>query len=78
MWYHNGQVVVVSAALQGKSLQFLGFEAGGTSARLFEPESGKLYYQPAMTADALAAAFGSDHMLDASVQLPVASELMPE
>ncbi|WP_323853779.1 TcdA/TcdB pore-forming domain-containing protein [Xenorhabdus koppenhoeferi] len=78
VWYHNGQVVVASSALQGKSLQFLGFEAGGTSARLFEPESGKLYYQPAMTADALAAAFGSDHVLDASVQLPVASELMPE
>ncbi|AYA40386.1 hypothetical protein HZS38_07815 [Xenorhabdus nematophila] len=78
VWYHNGQVVVASAALQGKSLQFLGFEAGGTSARLFEPESGKLYHQPAMTANALAVAFGSDHVLDASAQLPVASELTPE
>ncbi|MDX8000139.1 hypothetical protein FE394_13225 [Xenorhabdus sp. Reich] len=78
VWYHNGQVVVASAALQDKSLQFLGFEAGGTSARLFEPASGKLYLQPAMAANALAAAFGSDYVLDASVQLPVASELTPE
>ncbi|MDX7990831.1 TcdA/TcdB pore-forming domain-containing protein [Xenorhabdus littoralis] len=77
IWYHNGQVVVASAALQDKSLQFLGFEAGGTSARLFEPASGKLYLQPAMTANALAAAFGSGHVLDTSVQLPVASELTP-
>ncbi|SFU58484.1 insecticidal toxin [Xenorhabdus koppenhoeferi] len=78
VWYHNGQVVVPSAALQDKSLQFLGFETGGTSAQLFEPESGKLYLQPAISANALAAAFGSDHVLDASAQLPVASELTPE
>ncbi|SFU32281.1 TcdA/TcdB pore-forming domain-containing protein [Xenorhabdus koppenhoeferi] len=78
VWYHNGQVVVASAALQGKSLQFLGFETGGTSARLFEPESGKLYLQPAIPANALVATFGSDHVLDTSAQLPVASELTPE
>ncbi|MDX7987581.1 hypothetical protein FE392_09590 [Xenorhabdus sp. 12] len=75
VWYHNGQVVVASTELQGKPLQFLGFEAGSTSARLFEPESGKLYLQPAMNANELAAAFGSDHILSASIQLPVASEL---
>ncbi|RAW69216.1 hypothetical protein CKY06_17605 [Photorhabdus sp. S15-56] len=79
VWYHNGQVVVASAALQGKSLQFLGFETDGTSARLFEPESGKLYRQPAMTANALAAAFGgTGQILSASAQLPSASELTPE
>ncbi|PHM44306.1 TcdA/TcdB pore-forming domain-containing protein [Xenorhabdus szentirmaii] len=78
VWYHNGQVVVASAELQGKPLQFLGFEAGSTSARFFEPESGKLYYQPAMTASELAAAFGSDQVLDTSAQIPVASELTPE
>ncbi|MBI6549676.1 TcdA/TcdB pore-forming domain-containing protein [Xenorhabdus lircayensis] len=77
VWYHNGQVVVASAALQGKSLQFLGFETDGTSARLFEPESGKLYRQPAMTANALATAFGTDQGLNASAQLPAASELTP-
>ncbi|KGM27303.1 hypothetical protein KS18_15630 [Photorhabdus luminescens] len=78
VWYHNGQVVVASAALSDKSLQFLGFEMDGTSARLFEPESGKLYRQPAMTANALAAAFGADQVLDDSAQLPAASELTPE
>ncbi|WP_387690564.1 TcdA/TcdB pore-forming domain-containing protein [Photorhabdus sp. RM71S] len=79
VWYHNGQVVVASAALSGKSLQFLGFEPDGTSARLFEPESGKLYRQPAMTANTLATAFGSTgQMLSASTQLPAASELTPE
>ncbi|WP_350303958.1 insecticidal toxin MCF [Photorhabdus viridis] len=76
VWYHNGQVVV--ASLQDKHLQFLGFEADGSSARLFEPASGKLYRQPPMTADALAAAFGTDEILNASAQLPAASELMPE
>ncbi|WP_340613510.1 TcdA/TcdB pore-forming domain-containing protein [Xenorhabdus thailandensis] len=78
VWYHNGQVVVASATLQDKPLQFLGFEADGTSARLFAPESGKLYRQPAMTTNALATAFGSDLVLNASVQLPVASELTPD
>ncbi|MDC9590610.1 TcdA/TcdB pore-forming domain-containing protein [Xenorhabdus sp. XENO-10] len=78
VWYHNGQVVVASKVLQDKSLQFLGFEADGTSARLFESESGKLYNQPAMTGDALTAAFGADQMLSASAQLPAASELTPE
>ncbi|MCC8421433.1 insecticidal toxin MCF [Photorhabdus thracensis] len=76
VWYHNGQVVV--ASLQDKHLQFLGFDADGSSARLFEPASGKLYLQPPMTADALAAAFGTDEVLDASAQLPAASELIPE
>ncbi|MBD2798392.1 hypothetical protein ID856_18110 [Xenorhabdus sp. 18] len=78
VWYHNGQVIVASAELQSKSLQFLGFEADGSSARLFEPESGKLYRQPAMTTNALAAAFGSGHVLDASASLPVANELIPD
>lgn len=78
VWYHNGQVVVASATLQDKPLQFLGFEADGTSARLFAPESGKLYRQPAMATNALATAFGSDLVLNASAQLPVASELTPE
>ncbi|AOM39799.1 TcdA/TcdB pore-forming domain-containing protein [Xenorhabdus hominickii] len=77
VWYHNGKVVVASAALQGKSLQFLGFEADGASARLFEAESGKLYHQPTMTENALAAAFGTDQVLSASAQLPTASELTP-
>ncbi|WP_445493516.1 insecticidal toxin MCF [Photorhabdus sp. SF281] len=76
VWYHNGQVVV--ASLQDKHLQFLGFEADGSSARLFEPGSGKLYRQPPMTADALAAAFGTDEVLEVSAQLPAASELTPE
>ncbi|PHM48847.1 TcdA/TcdB pore-forming domain-containing protein [Xenorhabdus miraniensis] len=76
VWYHTGQVVVASAELQGKSLQFLGFEANGTSARLFEPESGQLYLQPVMTDDALAAAFGTDQVLNISAQLPTARELM--
>ncbi|MCW7763107.1 TcdA/TcdB pore-forming domain-containing protein [Photorhabdus luminescens] len=79
VWYHNGQVVVASAPLQDKHLQFLGFEEDGASARLFEAESGKLYRQPAMTANALAAAFGdTGQMLSASAQLPAASELTPE
>ncbi|MCA6223024.1 TcdA/TcdB pore-forming domain-containing protein [Photorhabdus antumapuensis] len=78
VWYHNGQVVVASAPLQDKHLQFLGFKADGSSARLFEPTSGKLYRQPPMTADALAAAFGTDEVLEVSAQLPTASELTPE
>ncbi|PHM22319.1 TcdA/TcdB pore-forming domain-containing protein [Xenorhabdus ehlersii] len=78
VWYHNGQVVMASAMLQSKSLQFLGFEADGTSARLFEPESGKLYRQPTMATNALADAFDSGFVLNASAQLPVASELTPE
>ncbi|WP_323837496.1 TcdA/TcdB pore-forming domain-containing protein [Photorhabdus africana] len=79
VWYHNGQVVVASAALQGKSLQFLGFETDGLYARLFDPESGKLYRQPAMTEKALATAFGGTNlMLSASAQLPTASELIPK
>ncbi|KOY62452.1 cytotoxin [Photorhabdus heterorhabditis] len=78
VWYHNGQVVVASAPLQDKHLQFLGFEADGSNARLFEPASGKLYRQPPMTADALVAAFGTDAVLEASAQLPAASELTPE
>ncbi|WP_118988023.1 TcdA/TcdB pore-forming domain-containing protein [Photorhabdus sp. CRCIA-P01] len=78
VWYHNGQVVVVSAPLQDKHLQFLGFEEDGSSARLFEPTSGKLYRQPPMTADTLAAAFGTDEVLEVSAQLPTASELTPE
>ncbi|MGS0628383.1 MULTISPECIES: TcdA/TcdB pore-forming domain-containing protein [Photorhabdus] len=78
VWYHNGQVVVASAPLQDKHLQFLGFEADGSSARLFELANGKLYRQPPMTADALAAAFGSEAVLKASAQLPAVSELMPE
>ncbi|WP_340621307.1 TcdA/TcdB pore-forming domain-containing protein [Xenorhabdus siamensis] len=77
-WYHNGQVVVASATLQGKSLQFLGFEADGTAARLFEPKSGKLYLQKMMTTNELATAFGSGLVLNASAPLPVAKELTPE
>ncbi|MCW7548214.1 cytotoxin [Photorhabdus sp. APURE] len=78
VWYHNGQVVVASAPLQDKHLQFLGFDADGSSMRLFEPDSGKLYRQPPMTADELADAFGTDEVLDVSAQLPAASELAPE
>ncbi|MCP1489944.1 insecticidal toxin [Pseudomonas fluorescens] len=78
VWYHNGQVVIASTALQNKSLQFLGFEADGSAARLFEPQSGKLFLQPAMAPDALAAAFGVDQVLKSSDQCPVARELMPE
>ncbi|WP_207626917.1 insecticidal toxin MCF [Photorhabdus stackebrandtii] len=78
VWYHNGQVVVASALLQDKRLQFLGFEADGSGARLFEPASGKLYRQTPMTADALVAAFGTDEVLEISAQLPAASELAPE
>ncbi|SFN47539.1 TcdA/TcdB pore-forming domain-containing protein [Xenorhabdus japonica] len=77
VWYHSGQVVVASEALQGKSLQFLGFEANGTSARLFEPESGKLYLQPIMTNNELDAAFRAEQVLSASAQLPTVSELIP-
>ncbi|WP_387465383.1 insecticidal toxin MCF [Photorhabdus sp. RM323S] len=76
VWYHNGQVVV--ASLQDKHLQLLGFETNGPGARLFDPVSGKLYRQPPMTADALAAAFGTDEVLEVSAQLPAASELVPE
>ncbi|OCQ51404.1 Toxin B [Photorhabdus australis subsp. thailandensis] len=78
VWYHNGQVVVASAPLQDKHLQFLGFEADGSGARLFDLASGKLYRQPLMAADVLAAAFGTDAVLEASAQLPAASELTPE
>ncbi|AMS13842.1 hypothetical protein A3218_05895 [Pseudomonas chlororaphis] len=77
VWYHNGQVVVASQALQDKTLQFLGFEADGSTARLFAPESGKLYGQPAMTPQALAAAFDADYVLKPSAQCPAARELMP-
>ncbi|WP_448511499.1 insecticidal toxin MCF [Photorhabdus laumondii] len=75
VWYHKGQVIVASVPLQDKRLQFLGFEVDGSGARLFEPASGKLYRQPPMTADALAAAFGTDEVLEVSSQLPAAGEL---
>ncbi|ROL62627.1 cytotoxin [Pseudomonas protegens] len=78
VWYHNGQVVVASSALQGKPLQFLGFDSASASARLFEPESGKLYLQPPLTAQALATAFGNDEVLEASAQLPAAIDWMPK
>ncbi|MCT8352637.1 TcdA/TcdB pore-forming domain-containing protein [Photorhabdus kayaii] len=79
VWYHNGQVVVASAALQGKSLQLLGFEMDSPSALLFEPESGKLYRQLAMTEKALTTAFGGANLiLSASARLPTASELTPK
>lgn len=78
VWYHNGQVVVASSALQGKPLQFLGFDSASASARLFEPESGKLYLQPPLTAQALATAFGKDEVLEASAQLPAAIDWMPK
>ncbi|MGE7957083.1 TcdA/TcdB pore-forming domain-containing protein [Pseudomonas sp. NPDC089530] len=78
VWYHNGQVVVASAALQGKPLQFLGFDSASSSARLFEPESGKLYLQAPLTVEALATAFGSDEVLEATAQLPAATVLLPE
>ncbi|MDI2146206.1 cytotoxin [Pseudomonas sp. ITA] len=78
VWYHNGQVVVASAALQNKSLQFLGFEADDSAARLFEPESGKLYRQAPMSSEALAAAFDADRVLKTSAQRPVESVLAPE
>lgn len=77
-WYHNAQVVVASAALQDKPLQFLGFDSASGSARLFEPESGKLYLQPPLTLPALAAAFGKDEVLEASAQLPAAIDWMPK
>jgi insecticidal toxin len=77
-WYHNGQVVIASTALQNKSLQLLGFEADGSAARLFEPSSGKLYRQPTMSPEALAAAFGADRVLKPSAQPPVARGLAPE
>ncbi|MGQ5525183.1 TcdA/TcdB pore-forming domain-containing protein [Chitinimonas sp. PSY-7] len=78
VWYHNGQVVVASAALQGKPLQFLGFEPDGSAARLFDPVSGKLYRQPPMGPTALATAFGTDEVLEPSAPIPAASEFMPE
>ncbi|WP_241190690.1 TcdA/TcdB pore-forming domain-containing protein [Pseudomonas chlororaphis] len=78
VWYHNGQVVVASSSLQGKPLQFLGFDSASSSARLFEPESGKLYLQAATTPEALATAFGNDEVLEASARLPAATALMPE
>lgn len=77
VWYHNGQVVVASAPLHGKPLQFLGFEADGSAARIFDPASGKLYRQPPLTPAALAGAFGTDEVLEVSAQLPAASELVP-
>lgn len=78
VWYHNGQVVVASPALHGKSLQFLGFDDASASARLFEPESGKLYLQAPMSAEALATAFAADQMLAASAQVPAATALLSE
>ncbi|WP_236185963.1 TcdA/TcdB pore-forming domain-containing protein [Pseudomonas protegens] len=78
VWYHNGQVVVASSPLQGKPLQFLGFDNASASARLFEPESGKLYLQPPLTSQALATAFGNDEVLEASAQLPAAIDWMPK
>ncbi|WP_325984643.1 TcdA/TcdB pore-forming domain-containing protein [Pseudomonas protegens] len=78
VWYHNGQVVVASSPLQGKPLQFLGFDSASASARLFEPESGKLYLQPPLTSQALATAFGNDEVLEASAQLPAAIDWMPK
>ena len=76
VWYHNGQVVVAAAALQGKPLQFLGFDSA--SARLFEPESGKLFLQAPLSPEALKAAFGGDEVLEASAQLPAATLLLPK
>jgi len=78
VWYHNGQVIVAASSLQGKPLQFLGFDSASSSARLFEPESGKLYLQAPLTSEALAAAFGGDEVLEASAQLPAATLPMPE
>ncbi|MGA3823038.1 TcdA/TcdB pore-forming domain-containing protein [Pseudomonas chlororaphis] len=78
VWYHNGQVIVAASSLQGKPLQFLGFDSASSSARLFEPESGKLYLQAPMTSEALATAFGGDEVLEASAQLPAATLLMPQ
>ncbi|MFB4249782.1 TcdA/TcdB pore-forming domain-containing protein [Pseudomonas idahonensis] len=77
VWYHNAQVVVASSALQDKPLQFLGFDGASGSARLFEPESGKLYLQPPLTSQALPSAFGNDEVLEASAQLPAAIDWMP-
>ncbi|WP_422420424.1 TcdA/TcdB pore-forming domain-containing protein [Pseudomonas sp. GZD-222] len=77
VWYQNGQVVVASAPLQGKPLQFLGFEADGGAARIFDPASGKLYRQPALNPSTLADLFGSDEVLEVAAQLPAASELVP-
>ncbi|WP_025127307.1 TcdA/TcdB pore-forming domain-containing protein [Pseudomonas sp. PH1b] len=78
VWYHNGQVVVAAAALQGKPLQFLGFDSASSSARLFEPESGKLYLQAPLSPEALKTAFGGDEVLEATAQLPAATLLLPE
>lgn len=77
VWFHNAQVVVASAFLQDKTLQFLGFEADDTTARLFEPASGRLYLQRSMTANELAVAFGTDARLKASAPIPVATESAP-
>lgn len=77
VWYQKGQVVIAPESLKGKNLQFLGFDADG-SGRIFEPESGKFYLQPAMTERTLADAFGSGYKLDATMRLPVAKMLFPE
>ncbi|WP_256574787.1 TcdA/TcdB pore-forming domain-containing protein [Pseudomonas sp. PA15(2017)] len=78
VWFHNGQVIVAAPTLQGKPLQFLGFDSASGKARLFEPESGKLYLQAPMTPEALASAFDKDEVLKASAQLAAATALMPE
>ncbi|HEJ8087012.1 TPA: hypothetical protein SMI57_000002 [Serratia liquefaciens] len=78
VWYYQGKVVVASPALQGKSLQFLGFDTDGSTARLFEPESGKLYLQSAMTHRALNAAFENGYQLVSAARLPAAWEIVPE
>lgn len=78
VWYHNGHVVVASPHRQGNALQFLGFEADGKTARLFEPGSKKLYFQPAMTPDELMTAFGTKAVLNASASIPASRKFVPE
>lgn len=77
VWYHKGQLVVVAPSLQDKALQFLGFEADGSSARLFEPGSGRLYFQPPLPLEDRAKAFGAGTVLKAGVHLPAPREAVP-
>lgn len=78
VWYHNGHVVVASPRRQGNALQFLGFEADGKTARLFEPGSKKLYFQPPMTPNELITAFGTKAVLNASASIPASRKFVPE
>lgn len=78
VWYYKGLVVVVSAKLQDLPMMFLGFDSEGKGARFFAPVSGKLYYQPAVSTEALARAFGAIEVLQSPEWLPAGGELLPE